>query len=355
MALLRVLGVVFLWSVPATSAQPATDQDPARAAMATRPGWGSEVRSGFVRSWLDAVSSGTEVPVGVQLCSLQPASPIPKTETNCSIAGKWTYRGGSYVYTIVQDSAETFNISSNYSGDPWLQAQGEYLAPNASSTTQPARCLGGMVTGRAGGHWDIDIHFDCVKQPTPTIVSHKGRFDASCNHLTMDDGGFYDRVGTTQDVATTATISTDAGCTVAPLALAARSGASADTHSIWSPSSKPGWRQIQKTYETGDHSLRFDVTISTDASSSVVRVQSNLTALKTLTSCVGGLALLNLTLPHSEPTTLYGSTGGCALPDAFPVFLVYLLDNMIWNGCAGQRVLPLRCSHGSAPSAMTQR
>ena len=37
-----------------------------------------------------------------------------------------------------------------------------------------------------------------------------------------------------------------------------------------------------------------------------------MTALRTLTKCVGGVALLNLTLPHSEPTTLFGSTGGAA-------------------------------------------
>lgn len=41
---------------------------------------------------------------------------------------------------------------------------------------------------------------------------------------------------------------------------------------------------------------------------------ANITAMKTLTSCIGGVALLNLTVLHdqAEPTVLYGSTGGPA-------------------------------------------
>ena len=78
----------------------------------------------------------------------------------------------------------------------------------------------------------------------------------------------------------------------------------------------PRWRQTTKRYETLDGSLRFDVTISTTSGGggdAVVRVQSNLTALKPLGGCVGGLALLNLTLAHAaEPAVLYGSTGGPA-------------------------------------------
>ena len=286
--------------------------------------------------------AGGRYAVGVQLCSLQPASPAPKAQTNCSIAGRWTYRGGGYVYTIVQESAKTFSITSNASSDPWRQAHGEYLAPNSSGVVQPARCLGGMVTGQGGGHWDIDIHFDCAKNQPPSIISHKGRFDAGCNHLTMDDGGFYDRVGTVQDVATS---SEDAGCTVAPLVPSAGSRASAASRqNVWSPSAKPGWKQMLKVYETADHSLRFDVTIFTDSTEEVVRVQSNLTALTTLTRCVGGLALLNLTLPHSGPTTLYGSTGGPAGADtALQPWQCSLSDQTALNmSCAHTAGTPFR-------------
>ena len=86
-----------------------------------------QAEPGFVRSWLDGITSGGGVPVSVQLCPLQPASQSPKTETNCSIAGNWTYRGGSYVYTIVHQSARTFNISSDATTDPWLHAHGEVI------------------------------------------------------------------------------------------------------------------------------------------------------------------------------------------------------------------------------------
>jgi len=90
----------------------------------------------------------------------------------------------------------------------------------------------------------------------------------------------------------------DAGCKVAPLTPVADRA----IDNVWAPAAKPGWKVMKKSYELADKSLRFDVLISTDPTSSAVRVMSNLTALTTLTSCVGGLAILKLTLPHTEPT-----------------------------------------------------
>ena len=267
---------------------------------------------GFVSAWLSAVEEHRAIPVGVQLCAMAPAQHIPPGFSNCSLAGKWTYRKDPYVYTIVEAADKTFTIASNASTDPWHKATGEFLRHN-SSTPLPARCLGGMVTRRhleTSRLWDIDIHFDCDKKGTPRIISHKGRFSADCNALTMDDGGTYQRVGTTNNVSEqqAATSEEQASCRVAPL-----TPVTGGSGSVWSLSAKLGWKETTVSYELADKSLRFDVTISTTSTndaSDVVRIQSNVTALTTLTSCVGGLALLNLTLVHNEPTVLYGSTGG---------------------------------------------
>jgi hypothetical protein len=281
---------------------------------------------GFVSGWLQAITAGSEVPVAVQLCSLQPPmKPQPRPPTNCDIGGKWTYCDAPYVYIFVPSSPGNqrgpFTVNSNKTSDPWHEANGEYLSPNSTAVSSPARCAGGLVPHRAGsGSWDIDIHFNCVKGSQPHIESHKGRFSPDCNSLTMDDGGSYKRVGThpTMGADTDTDSNTeagwqreDSGCSVAQLIPVRHDDARDD---MWVPAAQPGWTQTVKQYMLADRSLQFDVAISTDNAKSVVRVQSNVTALKHLTRCVGGVALLNLTIQHtaSTPTTLYGSTGGPA-------------------------------------------
>jgi hypothetical protein len=132
---------------------------------------------------------------------------------------------------------KTFAINSTATTDPWRHATGEYLQSNVSST-QPGRCAGGMVRSGtlAGGSWDIDIHFHLARSTGGTI-SHKGRFAANCNALTMDDGGTYQRVGSTAVAAAAhGQDEAAAGCRVAALTAVSGGGA-------WSPSAKPGWKQ----------------------------------------------------------------------------------------------------------------
>lgn len=67
-----------------------------------------------------------------------------------------------------------------------------------------------------------------------------------------------------------------------------------------------------------DFVLLVDVTMHIDPSNTTVRLSAALSALEDLTFCLGGVSLLNLTVPHSrdweqQPVWFHGSTGGWLL------------------------------------------
>jgi|EP01046_Picozoa_sp_COSAG06_P007973 hypothetical protein len=120
------------------------------------------------------------------------------------------------------------------------------------------------------------------------------------------------RVGSVESGASQRVPPDPAGCTV--VELAPKPGAALS----WSPAARDGWKQSTMTYQLlrgaagGAVLADFDVTLRVDKDSTVVRLNTTITAHETLDSCLGGLAILKLDLPHSSPTLLYGSTGGPA-------------------------------------------
>ena len=53
--------------------------------------------TGVISGWLRGLAAGTETPVGVQLCTLLPATTVPpRGYSKCPIAGDWTYDNGAY-------------------------------------------------------------------------------------------------------------------------------------------------------------------------------------------------------------------------------------------------------------------
>jgi hypothetical protein len=85
----------------------------------------------------------------VQLCTMAPAQYIPPHGfSNCSLAGKWTYRNGLYVYTIVEAAVW-------WSSHRRPQA-GKTPPPNTPGPDAGHVCTGGASRGReATGRGDF--------------------------------------------------------------------------------------------------------------------------------------------------------------------------------------------------------
>ena len=243
--------------------------------------------------------------------SAQCPDPSPRLSVNgsarCNVADR-----------IVEGSNGTFHFDSPGAGtgDPWKHATGHFLPRNAT-TVRPARCLGGMVDPKEGG-FDVEMDFHCLEPPGKTIV-HSGTFDPTCNILAMDDGGAYARFGANDAAAAAAPDpeAEDGGCENVLLRKVTHPkknekktpSGSSEAVLVWTAGPKAGWRTTHVAYEVMKE-LRLDVDIHVDPSTTVVRMNSTITALRALDRCVGGIALLRLSLNHTEPTVLYGSTGG---------------------------------------------
>ena len=290
--------------------QPAFSPSSPRA----EPDW-AEASGGFVSQFITAVASGTVTPVALQTCTLLPAQIRPAVQ-RCNATGSWTYSryGSKTSYPFVEDSAGVLRVTSSYPGDPWTHASGTVRLGGGGGTAVPATCAGGMVSPLPNKNPDVTIHFNCTKGHQPTIITHVGTFSADCNTISMDDGWAYLRVGADPTPTIDAADPPPPPCQVAPLKLEA-------APIEWRPGSRPGWRQFPVSYTlvggAGAHKgislVHINVLLEADSANTTVRISSNLSALTDLPFCLGGLAILKLSVPDGgKSTILHGSSGGPA-------------------------------------------
>ena len=246
---------------------------------------------------------------------------------HCHCAVRVSRHGAATTYTFRESANGTLAVTSTYPHDPWIHASG------AVFTHVPARCPGGLVDA------DLRLYYNWTKVTPPQVVTHGGRFGATCSTITMDNGAVYTRArakplgsgASTTDTPPAAGVAAAAGCAVAELTFRPSPVA-------WQPSLRAGWRTLTVGYNlramdraedaahdagvndanhadaagaatahqhgkkpTADTAAHLRVRVDVDARNTTVRVTTDITALVDLPFCLGGVAVLNLTVPNPRP------------------------------------------------------
>lgn len=159
------------------------------------------------------------------------------------------------------------------------------------------------------------------KKPGAADATRTGFFGPDCNTMSMSDGSVITRVGeaTVSDgmVPFRSAAHNGDGCEAARLQ-------HVDVGKATQSDVRHGWWQQTVTYAVpapnttdGEVALLVNVTMHVDPTNTTLRMSTTLTAVVDLSFCLGGISLLNLTVPHeqdwdTQPALFHGSTGGYA-------------------------------------------
>jgi len=277
----------------------------AAAAAAKTPTGSAPEAHGFIEAFLGEVAAGSTLPVALKICPLVPAAEVPGGPQECNATGTWTYSRYSTAvrYPFVEDGQGQLHVTSNYSGDPWINAHGSVRVAPSPPSIAPAYCPGGLVPLRPLAAVDVTLHFNCTKDGT--IITHTGVFDAGCSSITMDDGGVYTRVSA---AGPSKEKDTGDACVTARLALRVEPTAAAVD-----PPSRPNWTSLSVAYDVfrpdadgvgggvlgaEDSFLRIDVVVEADPSNLTVRYPLHCRLSVTLPCRAECLGYNTLVTPH---------------------------------------------------------
>ena len=197
-----------------------------------------------------------------------------------------------------------FLVSSVKPSDPWIHGDGQVnLSPRRQPTPSLPYCAGpGSVSPRHAGSPDVTIVYkESEKDPKRADATRTGYFSPDCDVMTMSDGSMITRAGSVAPRALPSSLAASDGCVAATLRYRG-TGAAAGSDL------RPGWWQRNVTYgvpppnataQQGDV-LLVKVTLDVDPRNSSVRMRATLSALADLPFCLGGVSLLNLTVPHGK-------------------------------------------------------